>query len=155
MRILRNFFFCQFAFPFFFLQIKRILQGLSALSHSSQSKLKITMYRKCFFRISTVSIPSILPPSHQTDVLGFYLFFFFLSIIKVRRRVIYPLGHQLNLYFWALFGNVSFNDAIQYIIYIKRIKSFRTRDDFTKKDSQERNQKGYTNLYSVIMSFKD
>lgn len=136
---------------------------MTALSHSSQPISKVTMYIKCYFlELPTVSISSILPPSHQTDVLVcIFLFFsfFFLkqSIIKEERGVIYLLGHQLNHYSWAFVGNISFTGTIQYIICIKIIKrkSFRTKEDFTKKDPQERNGKGCTNLYSVIMSLKD
>lgn len=77
-------------------------------------------------------------------------FFLLLSETKVGRglHILWDTSSNKD-YFW-----VSFNGTRQYIICIKRIKkkSFITRDNLSKTDLQEKNRKGSTNLYYVIMS---
>ena len=128
------------------------------LSHSSQSIPKVAMHRRCYLlEFPTAPISSILSPGHQADVLV-CIYFSSSTDDKGGERGYTFFGTRVQARLsQAFFGNVSFNDTIQYIVCITRRKrmSFRIRGSVTKKDSQERNGKGSTNLHSVIMFFKD
>lgn len=119
------------------------------------------MCQECYcLELPTAPISSILSLGHQADVLVCVYIYIYSIYKKGEERAYISFGtpaQSLTISGHSLAMILLMKEYKQYIVCSERIKreSFRTREDLTKKDSQVRNQKGSTNLYSVIMSFKD